>query len=53
MKTTRDIATKTIREMKEFLLKKYEIDVSLGSIINLKPFLHPNCHRARERMLSV
>ena len=38
VKTTRHIATKTVRELQEFILKKSEIKVSYGSVINYRPF---------------
>ena len=36
--TTRRISTITVREMKEILKSKYDVDVSLGSVMNLRPF---------------
>ena len=38
VKTTRRISTKTCREMKEILKSMYNVDVSLGSVMNLQPF---------------
>ena len=49
VRSTRRIATKTFREIKDILKAKHNCDISLGSIQNLKPFYS---NRARERMLS-
>ena len=52
VRSTRRIATKTFREMQEILKSKFEIDVSLGTIINLRPFyVQPASEREKESCL--
>ena len=38
VRSTRHIATKTFREMKDIIRTKWNINVSLGSITNFKPY---------------